>query len=95
MGNSKKFTKQEYPSHPFLLPASQVYDLLGTNQETGLSKLKAQEAQKTYGPNKLEGEEGVQWYSVLIKQISNAMILVRTPSVIMHSGWTRCTTNWL
>ena len=86
MGNSKKFTEQEYPSHPFLLPASQVYDQLGTNYETGLSKLKAQEAQRAYGLNKLEGEGGVQWYSVLLKQISNAMILVRIPPYLIGLG---------
>jgi len=93
MGTSK-FTKQAYPSHPFLLPPSQIFDQLGTNHEKGLSQLKVQEAQKIYGPNKIEGESGVKWYSVLLKQISNAMILVRTPQVKMMAKHAQCTANW-
>lgn len=77
MSNSKAPKKQEYSRHPFLLPIDSLIDQLSTNQETGLSPIKAQESQRNYGPNKLEGEGGVQWYSVLLKQISNAMILVR------------------
>ena len=79
MGNPK-FNQQEYSRHPFLLPLTEIYQHLGTNNETGLSKLQAQQSQQKYGPNKLEGEGGVQWYSVLLKQVSNAMILVRSPA---------------
>ena len=69
--------QQEYSRHPFLLAVDELYcHFDNTNAETGLSQLKAQEAQEKYGPNKLEGEGVVQWYSVLLKQISNAMILV-------------------
>ena len=75
--SSKASKKQEYSRHPFLLPVDSLIDQLSTNFETGLSPVKAQEGQRNYGPNKLEGEGGVQWYSVLLKQISNAMILVR------------------
>ena len=71
---------QEYPSHPFLLHLNNIYKHLGTNKDTGLTKLKAQESLRTDGPNKLKGEGAVQWYSVLIKQVSNAMILVRVKS---------------
>jgi magnesium-transporting ATPase (P-type) len=93
MGTSK-FTKQAYPSHPFLLPPSQIFDQLGTNHEKSLSQLKVQEAQKTYGPNEIEGQSGVKWYSVLLKQISNAMILVRTPQVKVMAKHAQCTANW-
>lgn len=69
--------QQEYSRHPFLLSADELFCLFdNTNTETGLSQLKTREAQEKYGPNKLEGEGVVQWYSVLLKQISNAMILV-------------------
>lgn len=93
MGNSK-FTEQAYPRHPFLLPSSQIFDQLSTNQEKGLSKLKVQEAQESYGPNKIEGEGGVKWYSVLLKQISNAMILVRTAPIKVMAKPAQCTANW-
>lgn len=72
--------RQEYSRHPFLLSVDELYCLFdSTNAETGLSQLNAREAQEKYGPNKLEGQGVVQWYSVLLKQISNAMILVRSP----------------
>ena len=73
-----KTTKQEFPSHPFLLSIDEIADHLKTNTETGLSPAAAKSAADHYGPNSLEGEGGVKWYHVLTKQISNAMILVRT-----------------
>ena len=73
---AKKPTRQLYPRHPFLLPLNEIVEQLGTNVDTGLSRLKAQQSQHDYGPNKLKGEGGIQWYSILVKQISNAMILV-------------------
>ena len=73
---TKKPTGQLYPRHPFLLPIDRIVEQLGTNVETGLSRLKAQQSQRDYGPNKLKGEGAIQWYSILAKQISNAMILV-------------------
>ena len=74
---TKKLIRQLYPQHPFLLPVDEISEQLGTNIETGLSRLKAQQSQRDYGPNKLKGEGAIQWYSILAKQISNAMILVR------------------
>ncbi|KAL8805822.1 MAG: hypothetical protein Q9182_001734 [Xanthomendoza sp. 2 TL-2023] len=85
---SKKFTSQEYPQHPFLLPSEVLFKRLQTNDETGLSPHKAQEAQGAYGPNKLEGEDGVKWYSVLLKQVSNAMILVLVLAMALSYGVT-------
>ncbi|KAL8695872.1 MAG: hypothetical protein Q9224_003107, partial [Gallowayella concinna] len=85
---SGKFTTQEYPKHPFLLPCEVLIESLQTNDETGLSPVKAQEAQGSYGPNKLEGEGGVKWYSVLLKQISNAMILVLVLAMALSYGVT-------
>lgn len=74
---TKKPTRQLYPQHPFLLSLDEIVEQLGTNVDTGLSRLKAQQSQNDYGPNKLKGEGAIQWYSILVKQISNAMILVR------------------
>ncbi|KAL8724344.1 MAG: hypothetical protein Q9166_008009 [cf. Caloplaca sp. 2 TL-2023] len=84
----KKYTTQEYSKHPFLLPSEDVINHLQTNDETGISPVKAQEAQRTYGPNKLEGEGGVKWYSVLLKQVSNAMILVLVLAMALSYGVT-------
>ncbi|KAL8825634.1 MAG: hypothetical protein Q9170_007715, partial [Blastenia crenularia] len=86
--SSTGYTSQEYPKHPFTLPSEDVLNHLQTNDQTGLDLLKAQEAQRKYGPNKLEGEGGVQWYNVLLKQISNAMILVLVLAMALSYGVT-------
>ncbi len=78
--STQKPAEQHYPRHPFLLPIDQILEQLGTNTETGLSRLKVQQSQHDYGPNKLKGEGAIQWYSILAKQISNAMVLVRFPT---------------
>ncbi|KAL8914968.1 MAG: hypothetical protein Q9171_000595 [Xanthocarpia ochracea] len=83
---SKGYNTQEYPKHPFLLPCEEVIRHLQSNDESGLTIVKAQEAQSIYGPNKLEGEGGVKWYSVLLKQVSNAMILVLVLAMALSYG---------
>lgn len=72
--SSKK--KQGTEPHPYLLPIEEVCQQLGTNIESGLTSKRAAELQKEYPPNELEGGGSVEWYKILIKQISNAMILV-------------------
>ncbi|KAL8949183.1 MAG: hypothetical protein Q9222_004696, partial [Ikaeria aurantiellina] len=86
--STNAFASQEYSKPPFLLLCKDVVSHLQTNEETGLDRLKAQEAQRQYGPNRLAGEGGVQWYSVLMKQISNAMILVLVLATALSYGVT-------
>jgi P-type Na+/K+ transporter len=69
-------TQQGTECHPFLLSVEDVAQQLGTNIETGLSARQVAERRKEFPPNELEGGSGVSWYKILIKQISNAMILV-------------------
>ncbi|KAK9236965.1 sodium-exporting ATPase [Lipomyces kononenkoae] len=77
---------QSFPSHPFLLSISDLAVRLDTNVETGLSSVNVAAAQLTYGPNKLTSEGGVTWYSILAKQISNAMILVLVLAMALAYG---------
>ncbi|KAK4694891.1 P-type Na+/K+ transporter, partial [Lecanoromycetidae sp. Uapishka_2] len=86
MGTSSTYQRQEYSRHPFLLPPEDSLSQLQTSKETGLTKIKAQEAQRAYGPNKLEGEGAVKWYTVLVKQVSNAMILVLVLAMAVSYG---------
>jgi len=65
-----------YPRHPFQCSIAEVTQHLTTDLDTGLTKSAAAEAQKVYGPNKLSGDGGVKWWTVLGKQLANAMILV-------------------
>lgn len=87
----------EYRQHPFLLSVDELKQCLDTNLETGLTRQAAEERKARYGENKLSGEGGVKWYTVLGKQISNALILVSVrisftkaailmPSIGSHPG---------
>ena len=76
MGKESARAEQNYTKQPFLLSADEIISHLETNVETGLSSAQVQQYQEKYGPNRLEGDGGVSWYSILGKQISNAMILV-------------------
>lgn len=73
-----------YPKHPFLTPAEEVRACLDTNIETGLSKAKAAEYRTKFGDNKLSGDSGVKWYTVLGKQLANAMILVSRSKIAFN-----------
>lgn len=78
--SKRGFPKQEYDRAPFLLSPAELIRYLGSNEERGLSATKAQESLRKYGPNQVGGERGVQWWTLLFKQASNAMILVRSVS---------------
>jgi Na+-exporting ATPase len=62
--------------HPFLLTVEDVARQMGTNLETGLTAEKVDGLQEECPPNELEGGGGTPWQKILLKQISNAMILV-------------------
>ncbi|TPX26497.1 Na+ ATPase [Coccidioides immitis] len=79
--------KQEYERHPFLLPVDILVQYLQTNLETGLTgDARIQGLQQKYGPNRLLGEGGVKWYTLLGKQVSNAMILVLVLAMALAYG---------
>lgn len=77
----KKPAHKTTDRHPFLLPVKNVAQQLSTNIETGLSKRQVADLQKDHPPNELEGGDGIAWYKILIKQCSNAMILVSTATI--------------
>ena len=75
MGKAMR-AEQNYTKQPFLLSVDEIKNETETNLESGLSASQVQQYQEKYGPNRLEGDGGVSWYTILGKQISNAMILV-------------------
>lgn len=75
---------QNYTKQPFLLSVDEIIREIETNLDSGLTNSQVQQYQEKYGPNRLEGDGGVSWYSILGKQISNAMILVSLVS--FHGG---------
>jgi len=66
----------EYPKHPFLLSAQEVEQTLETNVDNGLSSSQIPQLQQKYGPNELEVGGAIAWYTILIRQLANAMVLV-------------------
>ncbi|KAI9717123.1 MAG: hypothetical protein M1812_004871 [Candelaria pacifica] len=84
----KSSVEQKFHQHPFLLPVERLVKYLQSNVSSGLTALQAQENKAKYGENKLRGEGGVKWYSLLLKQISNAMILVLVLAMALSYGVT-------
>lgn len=73
----------EFPRHPFLLSVREVEQALGTDVDKGLTSSRAAELQQKYPPNELDVGGSIAWYTIFIRQLANAMILVRlaTPSL--------------
>lgn len=83
-----KGTSSTFSKHPFLLSIEQLQEELKTDLDTGLSSVDVQSLQQQYGANRLNDEGGVKWYRLLLKQISNAMILVLTLAMALSYGVT-------
>ncbi|KAK4121703.1 ATPase, P-type cation-transporter [Parathielavia appendiculata] len=66
----------EFPKHPFLLSVREVEQAVGTDVDKGLTASRAAELQQKYGPNELDVGGGIAWYTIFIRQLCNAMILV-------------------
>ena len=63
------------PAHALSYTA--ILQELSVNSEEGLTTADAKNRLSQYGPNQLEGGEGVSLIKIVIRQIANAMMLVR------------------
>ena len=86
MGRNKSLEVQSYPLEPFLLSVEDILSHLQVSKESGLSNAQVEQNQQKYGENKLSGEGGAKWYSLLLKQVSNAMILVLVLAMALSYG---------
>lgn len=82
---------QEKPSyttqpHAFLLTPEDAASQLSTNLETGLTARQVQTIQASHPPNELNTGGSISWYKILLKQISNAMILVLVFAMALSFG---------
>jgi Na+-exporting ATPase len=68
----------EFPKHPFLLSVREVEQAVGTDVDKGLTSSRAAELQQQYPPNELDVGGSIAWYTIFIRQLCNAMILVRS-----------------
>lgn len=64
---------------PHALPSDVVCREIGANPEDGLTTLEASSRLEEYGRNELDDGPGVQPVKILIRQIANAMVLVKRP----------------
>lgn len=62
------------PAHS--LTFENVITELGTNSDAGLTSTEVKQRIEKYGENVLEGDEGVSFAKIVIRQIANAMMLV-------------------
>lgn len=80
--------EQNFTKQPFLLSVGEITSHLNTKRDSGLSRSQAQQYAQKYGENKLDGEGGIKWHSILLKQCSNAMILVLVLAMALSYGVT-------
>lgn len=67
----------EFSKHPFLLTVGETAAALATDVDKGLTSAQVAQLQQQYPKNELEVGGTIAWYSILTKQILNAMIIVR------------------
>ena len=75
----------DFPKHPFLLTVEETAQALGTDIDKGLTSNQVAELQLKYPKNELDVGGTVPWYSIMTKQILNAMIIVSF-AILTHSG---------
>ncbi|EHK45529.1 cation transporting ATPase [Trichoderma atroviride IMI 206040] len=76
----------EFPKHPFLLTVKETEEALGTNVDKGLTSEQVPGLQSRYPKNELDIGETIPWYSILAKQIFNAMIIVLVFAMALSFG---------
>ncbi|KAJ5887700.1 hypothetical protein N7495_007741 [Penicillium taxi] len=77
----------EYLSQPaHSLTFENVINELGTNSEDGLTSEEAKQNLDKYGENMLEGDEGVSFAEIFIRQIANAMMLILIIAMAVSFG---------
>lgn len=73
------------PAHS--LPYNAVLSQLATDPDEGLTGGEAKQRLEQYGQNLLEGGEEVSIIKIVIRQIANAMMLVRTSCPSNKHRW--------
>lgn len=66
----------DFDRHPFVLPVQDVARTLGLDVERGLSSAQVAQLQQQYPPNELDVGGSISWYTIFLRQLCNAMILV-------------------
>ncbi|GAT29612.1 sodium P-type ATPase [Aspergillus luchuensis] len=92
MGTEKQSQTASTPSYSPLsapahtLPYASVLQELSVNSEEGLSTQEAKSRLQKWGPNELEGDEGISLAKIIIRQVANAMMLVLIIAMAVSFG---------
>ncbi|KAI5457014.1 P-type Na+-ATPase [Mariannaea sp. PMI_226] len=76
----------EFPNHPFLLTIEETAQALGTDVDKGLTSIQVAQLGEKYPKNELDVGGTVPWYSILTKQLLNAMIIVLAFAMALSFG---------
>ncbi|KAL7923800.1 cation transporting ATPase [Trichoderma austrokoningii] len=76
----------EFSKHPFLLTVKETEEALATNVDRGLTSEQVPGLQSRYLKNELDVGDTIPWYSILAKQIFNAMIIVLVFAMALSFG---------
>jgi Na+-exporting ATPase len=86
-GSNSPVDATSYLSQPaHSLPFDNVIQELGTNPEDGLTSGEARLRIEKYGENILQGDKGVSFAKIVIRQIANAMMLVLIIAMAVSFG---------
>jgi P-type Na+/K+ transporter len=80
MSGQSNLNKLSQPAHA--LTTHEILEQLNTIAEDGLTEADAKERQTEYGLNKFQDGDGVNWLSILLCQVANAMTMVRAPTLL-------------
>lgn len=69
----------QFDRHAFLLPIPEVVKAVNTDVDKGLTTEQVTELQQQYPKNELDVGGAIPWYTIFLKQLFNAMILVSPP----------------
>ena len=69
-----------HPAHT--LPYESVLKELNTNLDAGITTDEAKRRLQQYGPNKLDEGEGISLLKIFVRQVANAMMLVKGPTLL-------------
>ncbi|KAI9672356.1 MAG: hypothetical protein M1817_003378 [Caeruleum heppii] len=72
--------------HAHTIPATDISRVLGVSLQHGLSNVEAASRLRRDGPNKVAAVEGVSYWKILLRQVSNSLTLVLVMTMALSFG---------
>ncbi|EME82369.1 uncharacterized protein MYCFIDRAFT_59513 [Pseudocercospora fijiensis CIRAD86] len=77
--------------HAHTLTHASVASLVATDVQNGLTHAEVNRRREKYGLNRLEASDGVIWWSILIRQVSNSLTIVLAIAMVLSYA----TMDWI